>query len=199
MPRDANCPSLGRSRPQRMRMMVDFPAPFGPRKPIISPRRDLETHMVDGSEGAETFDEILDDDRARWPPALMPRPLRFAQATNRSSMVGATYADGSNGIRGASARGFPAGGARHRPRRHAHRRRPARCSKTPGSGASASRTGARICDWTSDGPGHRGLSACRRVAMQEAALVQQRETVAAFGLVQIGGRNQDRDALVARP
>ena len=30
--------AAGRSRPQRMRMMVDLPAPLGPRKPMISPR-----------------------------------------------------------------------------------------------------------------------------------------------------------------
>jgi len=31
-------PSVGASRPQSMRMVVLFPAPFGPRKPKISPR-----------------------------------------------------------------------------------------------------------------------------------------------------------------
>src|SRR5579871_353426 len=32
-------PEVGRSNPQSMRMVVDFPAPLGPRKPKISPRR----------------------------------------------------------------------------------------------------------------------------------------------------------------
>src|SRR5512137_175855 len=32
-------PEVGVSRPQSMRIVVDFPAPFGPRKPKISPRR----------------------------------------------------------------------------------------------------------------------------------------------------------------
>src|SRR5882724_9179311 len=31
-------PLVGSSRPQRMRMVVDLPAPFGPRNPKISPR-----------------------------------------------------------------------------------------------------------------------------------------------------------------
>ena len=35
---DQRRPALGRNRPHRMRMMVDLPAPFGPRKPMISPR-----------------------------------------------------------------------------------------------------------------------------------------------------------------
>src|SRR5208282_3879279 len=32
-------PEVGFSRPQSMRMVVDLPAPLGPRKPKISPRR----------------------------------------------------------------------------------------------------------------------------------------------------------------
>src|SRR5262249_41259531 len=31
-------PEVGRSRPQRIRIVVDFPAPLGPRNPKISPR-----------------------------------------------------------------------------------------------------------------------------------------------------------------
>src|SRR5579864_8304520 len=31
-------PDVGGSKPHRMRMVVDLPAPFGPRKPKISPR-----------------------------------------------------------------------------------------------------------------------------------------------------------------
>src|ERR1700746_2454505 len=31
-------PEVGASRPHRVRMVVDFPAPLGPRKPKISPR-----------------------------------------------------------------------------------------------------------------------------------------------------------------
>jgi hypothetical protein len=30
-------PALGATKPQSMRMMVDLPEPFGPRKPNISP------------------------------------------------------------------------------------------------------------------------------------------------------------------
>ena len=30
-------PEVGRRMPQSIRMVVDFPAPFGPRKPKISP------------------------------------------------------------------------------------------------------------------------------------------------------------------
>ncbi len=32
-------PDVGPRRPQSMRMVVDFPAPFAPRKPKMSPRR----------------------------------------------------------------------------------------------------------------------------------------------------------------
>src|SRR5689334_23730992 len=30
-------PEVGRARPSRTRMVVDFPAPFGPRNPVIRP------------------------------------------------------------------------------------------------------------------------------------------------------------------
>src|SRR6266480_6815440 len=30
-------PQVGRARPSRTRMVVDFPAPFGPRNPVIRP------------------------------------------------------------------------------------------------------------------------------------------------------------------
>src|SRR6266567_538667 len=37
MPPTLADPDVGASRPQRIRMVVDFPAPFGPKKPKISP------------------------------------------------------------------------------------------------------------------------------------------------------------------
>src|SRR5947209_6408391 len=37
MPPTMADPEVGASRPQRMRIVVDFPAPFGPKKPKISP------------------------------------------------------------------------------------------------------------------------------------------------------------------
>src|SRR6516164_5378554 len=39
IPATSACPDVGRSNPQRIRMVVDLPEPFGPRKPKISPRR----------------------------------------------------------------------------------------------------------------------------------------------------------------
>ena len=44
-------------------MVVDFPAPLGPRKPKTSPLRDREIETVDGDEIAEALDEVLDHDR----------------------------------------------------------------------------------------------------------------------------------------
>ncbi len=48
-------PEVGFSRPQSMRMVVDLPAPLGPRKPKISPRPDLEVDVIDSDEIAEAF------------------------------------------------------------------------------------------------------------------------------------------------
>jgi hypothetical protein len=35
------CPEVGASSPTTIRMVVDFPAPLGPRKPVTSPGRTL--------------------------------------------------------------------------------------------------------------------------------------------------------------
>ncbi len=43
-------PEVGSSSPQRIRMVVDLPAPFGPRKPKISPRLDLERYVIHGNK-----------------------------------------------------------------------------------------------------------------------------------------------------
>ena len=36
-PLTVTAPDVGRSSPMIMRMVVDFPAPFGPRKPVTRP------------------------------------------------------------------------------------------------------------------------------------------------------------------
>jgi len=45
-PRSSILPEVGASKPVRILMVVDFPAPFGPRKPKIV-RRYLEIDAVD--------------------------------------------------------------------------------------------------------------------------------------------------------
>lgn len=37
LPSPVTVPGIGRSSPMRMRMVVDWPAPFGPRKPVTVP------------------------------------------------------------------------------------------------------------------------------------------------------------------
>ena len=39
LPLTMTLPAVGRSSPMIMRMVVDFPAPFGPRKPVTVPGR----------------------------------------------------------------------------------------------------------------------------------------------------------------
>ena len=46
-----------------MRMVVDLPAPFGPRNPKISPLRDLETDVIDCHKVAEALHQISNHDR----------------------------------------------------------------------------------------------------------------------------------------
>ena len=75
-------PEVGSSRPHSMRMVVDLPAPLLPRKPKISPRRDVEGHVVDGDELAEAAGQVADDDRRRYRPRA--RSSRgFARAGRR--------------------------------------------------------------------------------------------------------------------
>ena len=57
-------PSL-RSRPSSTRMVVDLPAPLGPRKPCTSPARDREVEAVEGADVAEGLDQAPDLDRMR--------------------------------------------------------------------------------------------------------------------------------------
>ena len=45
-----------------IRMVVDFPAPLGPRKPVTRPGRGREADVVDGREGAVLLAEGLDLD-----------------------------------------------------------------------------------------------------------------------------------------
>ena len=55
MPRTVSVPSvIGETQPI-IRIVEVLPAPFGPRKPKASPRRDVEIDRVDGRELAEAL------------------------------------------------------------------------------------------------------------------------------------------------
>ena len=184
--------------------MVDLPAPLGPRKPMISPRRDLEADMIDRDEGAEALDQILGDDlrRRRAPSPVMPlRPSSSRSATKTSSMLGsatAMLAEGnarrcerlrSSGMRRAGVvdDGVNAVADQHHAADAVERpRSPSRTARPVGRRDRDER--AR----------HARLQRRRRVAVQHAAAVQQSQAVAALGLVEIGGRDQDGHALVAQ-
>ena len=56
-------PSVGIMKPASIRIVVDLPAPLGPRKPTTSPRRDGEGDVIDGGESAEAFGQPLDFDQ----------------------------------------------------------------------------------------------------------------------------------------
>src|ERR1035437_6278573 len=51
------CPAVGRMSPSSRRMVVDLPAPLGPRKPKISPGGDLEVEVVQGDHAPEVLGE----------------------------------------------------------------------------------------------------------------------------------------------
>src|SRR6185312_2247913 len=67
LPLTVTVPDVGRSSPIIMRMVVDLPAPFGPRNPGDGPRRDREAEGVHGGGVAVALGELacLDHDRDR--------------------------------------------------------------------------------------------------------------------------------------
>ena len=49
-------------KPVSMRMVVDLPAPFGPRKPSTSPRAHREADLLHGVHGPEPFGQAVEPD-----------------------------------------------------------------------------------------------------------------------------------------
>ena len=63
-------PPEGRSRPHIMRMVVDLPAPFAPRKPKISPCSTSSVMPSTATEVAEALGEVAQLDRGRHQRAV---------------------------------------------------------------------------------------------------------------------------------
>ena len=55
MPAMRALPASGSRKPVSIFMVVDLPAPLGPRKPSTSPLLDLERDAVDGDDVAEAL------------------------------------------------------------------------------------------------------------------------------------------------
>jgi hypothetical protein len=67
-------PDVGASRPQSMRIVVDLPAPLGPRKPKDLAAAHGERNAGDGLERAKTLLEVLHlDDGFGWAALLGSR------------------------------------------------------------------------------------------------------------------------------
>ncbi len=75
-----------------MRMVVDLPAPFGPRNPKISPFASLEADVVHGAKVAKAFHQILHDNRVfiTHAASLRTPASRSTAFTNTSSSVAVT-------------------------------------------------------------------------------------------------------------
>ena len=65
MPSSSIDPEVGGIRPVSMRMVVDFPAPFGPRNPKKQPRGTVEVQAVDRGLAPVDLAEIADFNRRR--------------------------------------------------------------------------------------------------------------------------------------
>ena len=197
-----------------MRKVVVLPAPFGPSRPKISPRPDLEADVVHRGEGAEAPHQILHLDLAaavaRGPRAAGAAARRSRQARRaarrvwRSSVMKPSSKCAGVGVTGV---GRDAGERRRGvwrcSARPARARPPAPRPRPPdrqqprlqfarllvGRGVAAG----------SCGPRPRALTLCGRALRQHMAVVQDDDVVAAVGLVEIGGADDDRQAGARAP
>ena len=106
-------PRWAARRPQSMRMVVDLPAPLGPRKPKISPLATVQVDAVHGHEVAEALGQSVQHHRGRPPchdgtpaaigsdSALSPQHSLGSAEVNTSSREGSTTLHGSHGNPGA--------------------------------------------------------------------------------------------------
>ena len=153
---------------------------------------DAKADVIDRDEGAEALDQIFGEicgsasstcrslrllRRLRAEPRTHPRcSARRPQYQRRERPPAATR------------RAIAGSARRHRRRRRERRRRPEWRMLTPSSAAMAdraSRAGGRRND--DKRARHALLERRRRVAIEHATAMQQRQAVAALGLVEIGG------------
>ncbi len=102
-----------------MRIVVDLPAPLGPRNPMISPSSRLEAHLVDGDEIAEALGEPVGDDPDFALQRLAHSSVPFGEQRDEQVLHRRRYAldlvdrDASRGERAIDFR--PRGAPRRRP------------------------------------------------------------------------------------
>ena len=65
-PKSETRPASGRASPRTMSMVVDFPAPFGPRSANELTLGDLEGYVVDRGQWTVALGQMLGDDGAGW-------------------------------------------------------------------------------------------------------------------------------------
>ena len=203
-------PRSGWRMPQSMRMVVDLPAPLGPRKPKISPLATLERDMVDRGERPERLGQVLDvDARLAHPATLRPRPRRGRRGGRRSpfliliegqehvlerraDLLETRIRRSSRGLsraREGSESGLPGRG---------------RCGSGIAEGMDALEPGdtlkRRAARGRSARPARRSPRSCRRrgrgrIVGQDAAFEHESDLPAARGLVHVGRGHEDRHAL----
>ena len=181
-------------------MVVDFPAPLGPRKPNTSPLAHLEADAVHGDEVAEAPRQVPDADGRSRRSAITPRLPRPGRGPRRRRPP-ATAESGARNRRGRRRRRAP-----FPPRRH-EGRGPAPPTMDPvpeeadGGGGECLPAGPRR---PFSGPPHRisrsvprieGAHLLRRSHREEPSVVQESDPVAPLRLVEVGGRDEDRHAL----
>ena len=216
-----------------MRMVVDLPAPLGPRKPKISPRPTWKLTRLTATKLPNRFSRSSTTTACRlgWDVRPLARgeaasrvpgaarasvPRRLALRVAAESLAcrpprPAQHRDEHVFQRRLDRRGSPAAAARPRARtastrpaaasgagvdhvdavaEQADRLRRACCSRS----TAAARRGSAGADLQDRAP-HQPLDLVGRAAGQQPAAVDQRQAVAALGLVQVGGGDEDRHLL----
>ena len=195
-------PAEGSSRPHRMRIVVDFPAPFGPRKPKISPRRASKLTLFTATNSPKRLSG------PRPPPKFRCAFIRAFCAsrrfrsvstadTNKSSMVGVTDWMESTSTPADSSRArksdCAARGVVHK-QVHAVALEQGAAHAGGACQRFAHLDGLRRM-YRQNLAGKFPLEFLRPVAEQHAALVQQADAMAALGFVEIGSGNENGHAL----
>ena len=194
--RDVVAEHLGRTRrtapstPHSIRIVVDLPAPLGPRKPQISPGMDLERDLVDGDEVAEAARQrFARDDRC------VVRSSLLSLATNVSSSDGGISRSAASAICAASSGACLISGIA------SPAEATSACSVSPkistlrtrGSPRSARRASPRCAQAISTtSPCRFALSSCGRAAAHDRAAHDERDAIGALGFVHVRRADEDR-------
>src|ERR1035437_1161358 len=194
-------PAVGVSRPQSMRMVVDLPAPFGPRKPKISPRRTANETPATALNAPKCFSRFITSTTfsAELTGSTRTGPLLLSGAHGAEDVLERRL-DRADGEEFEAGGGDQFAGMRFGAGRVARGEVHPVAKETDGAlgellaqecGGAARRGSAHF----QERAGHHRFDFVGCADAEQAPLVKQGEAVAAFGFIEVGGRDENRYAL----